>query len=243
MRVRSRALVALALAPALVLGLAPALPIGAGPAAAAPGEVRTIPSRGGVTESLGLLRPGGAPTASVILLTGGDGVLALTPQGLGRMQGNFLVRSRQRFVQEGFLVAVLDRPSDRTSLWNFRTTSDHAQDLKAAIAAVREIANVPVWLIGTTSKMSGESIQHVSLSKITVPVLIVHHRHDACQSSPYAFATYLPKDLTNAPVKELLTFDGGSPPTSDPCEAQSAHGYLGIEPEVVSAIAAWIRAH
>jgi pimeloyl-ACP methyl ester carboxylesterase len=273
MRVRSRALVALALAPALVLGLAPALPIGAGPAAAAPGEVRTIPSRRGVTESFVLLRPEGAPTASVILLTGGDGVLALTPQGLGRMQGNFLVRSRQRFVQEGFLVAVLDRPSDRTSLWNFRTTSDHAQDLKAAIAAVREIANVPVWLIGTsmgtlsaangaarlkeggpdgivltssvsvTSKMSGESIQHVSLSKITVPVLIVHHRHDACQSSPYAFAAYLPKDLTNAPVKELLTFDGGSPPTSDPCEAQSAHGYLGIEPEVVSAIAAWIRAH
>jgi pimeloyl-ACP methyl ester carboxylesterase len=261
-----RALAALALATALS-GSPPS------PAVAADEEVRTVPARPGVTESFLLVRPPAAPTASVILLAGGDGVLALKPTGPTRLQGNFVVRTRRRFAAEGLLVAVLDAPSDRSSLWNFRTTKDHAADLKAAIAALRAIAPVPVWLVGTsmgtlsaanaaarlrdggpdgivltssvseTSRMSGESVRSVALGDIRVPVLIVHHRHDTCSASPYAWAADMPGALKKAPVREVLTFDGGSPPISDPCEAKSAHGYLGLEPEVVSAIAAWIRAH
>ena len=257
---------------AVVLALAVAGPASL-PADAGDEELRTIPTRKGVTESFLLLRPSGAPAASVILLAGGDGVVALTPDGPSQLQGNFLVRTRRRFADEGLLVAVLDAPSDRTSLWNFRTTADHATDIKAAIAALREIAAVPVWLVGTSmgtlsaasaaarlkdggpdgivltssvseiSRASGESIRHVSLGDIRVPVLIVHHRDDTCRSSPYAWAADAPRALKRAPAKELLTYQGGSPPISDPCEAKSAHGYLGLEPEVVSAIGAWIRSH
>jgi pimeloyl-ACP methyl ester carboxylesterase len=263
---RRRALAVLAIAAALGASLP-------SPGAAADEEVRTVSTRPGVTESFLLVRPPGAPTASVILLAGGDGVVALKPTGPTRLQGNFLVRTRGRFAAEGLLVAVLDAPSDHSSLWNFRTTKDHAADLKAAIAALREIAPVPVWLVGTSmgtlsaanaaarlreggpdgivltssvsenSRMSGESVRRVALGDIRVPVLIVHHRHDACRSSPYAWASDMPRALKKAPVREVLTFDGGSPPISDPCEAKSAHGYLGLESEVVRAIAAWIRAH
>ncbi|HEY7204267.1 MAG TPA: alpha/beta hydrolase [Methylomirabilota bacterium] len=243
------------------------------PARAEAPDVRTIPSRPGVTESFLVVRPPGPPVASVILLAGGDGVIALAPAGPSRLKGNFLLRTRQRFAAAGLLAVALDSPSDRTSLWNFRTTADHAADLRAAIAAVREIAPVPVWLVGTsmgtlsaasgaarlkeggpdgivltstvseTSRMSGESIRHVALGDIRVPVLIVHHRHDACRFSPYAWAADAPRALKQAPAKELLTYDGGSPPISEPCEAKSAHGYLGLEAQVVSDIAAWIRAH
>ena len=260
------------LPPRILLGLAAVIGL-ALPSRADAADLRTIPSRPGVTESLLLLRPAGTPVASVILLAGGDGVVALTPAGPSRLQGNFLLRTRRRFAAEGLLVAVLDSPSDRTSLWNFRTTADHATDLRAAIAAVREIAPVPVWLVGTSmgtlsaasaaarlkpggpdgivltssvsvvSRMSGESIRHVALGDIRVPTLIVHHQHDACRSSPYAWAADAPKALTRAPAKALLSYDGGSPPISDPCEAKSAHGYLGLEAQVVSDIAAWIRAH
>jgi pimeloyl-ACP methyl ester carboxylesterase len=261
-----RGLAALALAVGLA-GMAPS------PAPAADGEVRTVPARPGVTESFLLVRPPGRPAASVILLAGGDGALALSPTGPTRLQGNFLVRTRRLFAAEGLLVAVLDTPSDRSSLWNFRTTEHHAADLRAAIAALRELAAVPVWLVGNsmgtlsaasaaarlhqggpdgvvltstvseTSRTSGESVRHVALADIRVPVLIVHHRHDACRASPYAWAVYMPRALKRAPAKEVLTFEGGAPPISDPCEAKSAHGYLGLEPEVVSAIAAWIRTH
>jgi pimeloyl-ACP methyl ester carboxylesterase len=97
--------------------------------------------------------------------------------------------------------------------------------------------------VSLVSRMSGESIRHVALGDIRVPTLIVHHRQDACRSSPYAWAADAPKALTRAPAKALLSYDGGSPPISDPCEAKSAHGYLGLEAQVVSDIAAWIRAH
>ncbi len=75
-------------------------------------EVRTVPARPGVTESFLLLRPADTPVASVILFAGGDGNLALTTAGPGQLQGNFLVRTRLRWAGEGFLVALLDTPSE-----------------------------------------------------------------------------------------------------------------------------------
>ncbi|HEY7654760.1 MAG TPA: alpha/beta hydrolase [Methylomirabilota bacterium] len=257
--------------------LAVVLGIGALAAPAARGadeEVRTVVARPGVTESFLLLRPAGAPVASVIIFAGGDGNLALTPAGPQQLQGNFLVRTRQRWVREGFLVAILDTPSDHPrGMWNFRTTKEHAADVKQAIAAMREIAKVPVWLVGTsmgtlsaanaaariteggpdgivltssvteTSKLSYETVRHGGLDDIRVPTLVVHHKNDTCQASPYSGAESIMKALGRAPVKELMTFEGGSPPISSPCEAKAAHGYLGIEAKVVSAIGAWIRAH
>jgi predicted alpha/beta-hydrolase family hydrolase len=247
----------------------------AAPAAwAADEEVRTIPARPGVTESFLLLRPAGTPVASVIIFAGGDGNLAMTADGIGQLQGNFLVRTRVRWAREGFLVAILDQPSDRKNgLWNFRTTSDHAADVKQAIAALRELARVPVWLVGTsmgslsaanaaarlseggpdgivltssvteTSKVSYETTRHAGLGDIRVPTLVVHHKDDTCRASPYSGAEDILKSLKRAPVKELMAFEGGSPAISPPCEAKAPHGYLGIEAKVVSAIGAWIRAH
>jgi pimeloyl-ACP methyl ester carboxylesterase len=255
-----------------VLLLAVALPASA--ARAADEEVRTIPTRPGITQSFLLLRPVGTPVAGVIIFAGGDGNLALTAAGVGQLQGNFLVRTRIRWAREGFLVAILDQPSDRKNgLWNFRTTSEHAADVKPAIAAVRELARAPVWLVGTsmgtlsaangaarlaeggpdgivltssvteTSKMSYETTRHAGLGDIRVPTLVVHHKDDGCRASPYSGAEDIMKALKRAPVKELMVFEGGSPAISAPCEAKAPHGYLGIEAQVVSAIGAWIRAH
>jgi len=251
-----------------------AVALSASAARAADEEVRTIPTRPGVTQSFLLLRPVGTPVAGVIIFAGGDGNLALTSAGVGQLQGNFLVRTRIRWAREGFLVAILDQPSDRKNgLWNFRTTSDHAADVKQAIAAVRELARVPVWLVGTsmgslsaanaaarlpeggpdgivltssvteTSKLSYETTRHAGLGDIRVPTLVVHHKDDTCRASPYSGAEDILKALKRAPVKELMVFEGGSPAISAPCEAKAAHGYLGLEAKVVSAIGAWIRAH
>lgn len=169
-------------------------------------------------------------------------------------------------------MAVIDAPSDRSAhgLWNFRLTAEHAEDVKAVIAALRGLAPVPVWVVGTsmgtvsaasvaarltaggpdgvvltssvtrTSRMVGEIIGMVKLGRITVPTLLVHHAHDECVVTPYGAMSGVLKDLKNAPRRELLTFDGGDPPRSDPCEPLAAHGYLGLDAEVVAAIAKWI---
>jgi alpha-beta hydrolase superfamily lysophospholipase len=247
----------------------------AGGAVAQPRDepVRSIPTRGGVTEAFVLVRPSGPPVASVILFMGGKGALGLGRGALGSRNTNFLVRNRHRFAERGLLVAVVDAPSDRPdALVGFRTGAEHATDVAALIAALRAEAAVPVWLVGTsmgsvsaasvaarlrdggpdgivltssvmaTPRDMGESLQDVALDKIRVPVLVVHHRDDACRASRYADTSWAMRRLSAAPKRELLTFSGGDTPQSDPCEPLSAHGYFGIDAKVVEAIAAWIAA-
>ncbi len=114
-------------------------------------ELKTIPTRPGVTQPFLLIRPADQPMISVILFAGGHGRLALSTEGIGWGKGNFLVRNRERFAQHGFLAAVMDAPSDRPQgLWDFRTSVAHAEDIKYVIAELKKIAGVPIWLVGTS---------------------------------------------------------------------------------------------
>ncbi|RAU22685.1 alpha/beta hydrolase [Paramagnetospirillum kuznetsovii] len=123
----------------------------AGPANASE-EVVTIDSRPGVTESLLIIHPATKPLASVLLYVGGGGGLGLRPDHpSGKRGANFLFRTADQFAANGFLVAIIDTPSDSaTALWNRRTREDHALDAAAAIALLRRMADAPVWAIGTS---------------------------------------------------------------------------------------------
>jgi dienelactone hydrolase len=116
-------------------------------------RVVDIPTRAGVTQRFVYLAPKDA-VAAVVLFAGGNGGLQIQPDGkIAALYGNFLVRSRQRFVEQGFAVAVVDAPSDRQAppwLGSFRQTPEHVADVKAVIAWLRAQANIPVWLIGTS---------------------------------------------------------------------------------------------
>ena len=116
-------------------------------------RVVDLPTRSGVTQRLLFLAPE-APKAAVILFAGGDGELQISPDGgLKQRQNNFLVRNRQTFAGKGLLVALIDAPSDRQRppfLTGFRETREHVADVKAVIAWLKEQANVPVWLVGTS---------------------------------------------------------------------------------------------
>jgi len=103
------------------------------PAWAQSERVVDIPTRPGVTQRILVLGPE-KPKATVILFAGGDGGLRLTPQGeVSWGKGNFLVRTRALFAQQGLLVAVIDAPSDHQVppyLSGFRQTREHATDVK-----------------------------------------------------------------------------------------------------------------
>ena len=67
-------------------------------------KVVDIPTRPGITERMIVLAPA-EPRAAVILLAGGHGGLQIFPNGSMKWgDGNFLVRSRQRFAEQGLLV-------------------------------------------------------------------------------------------------------------------------------------------
>lgn len=86
-----------------------------------------------------------------------------------------------------------------------------------------------------------ESVNRVRLKDIRVPTLLVHHKRDDCGVTPYEYAVDLMKSLKHVPKCDLLTFEGGDLPRSDPCEALSYHGFLGLDAEVVAAISSWIK--
>lgn len=229
-------------------------------------EFKVISTRPGVIQPFLLIRPADQAVASVVLFTGGDGHLGLSSQGISRGGSNFLIRNRQRFAGEGFLVAVVDSASKDC----LRTSAAHAEDIKHVISELRKIANVPVWLVGTSrgsisaanvaarlkdggpdglvltsavtqeSKRDFETVNSVRLKDIRVPTLLVHHKNDDCPVTPYGDAVALKRRFTSVPKIDLLTFSGGDS-TGDPCQGMSHHGFLGLDAEVVAAISSWIK--
>ena len=104
-------------------------------------KVIDIPTRPGVTQRMLVLAPPMAK-GGVVLFAGGHGGLQIFPNGsLKWGDGNFLVRTRQLFADQGLMVAVVDAPSDRQSppyLGGFRQKPEHVADIKEVIAWLRE---------------------------------------------------------------------------------------------------------
>jgi len=240
-------------------------------AGAAHAQVMDIATRPGVTQRVLIIAPP-EPKAAVILLAGGNGGLQITPQGSFKyLGGNFLIRMRQAFADQGLTVVIVDAPSDRQKdpfLGGFRQTPQHVEDIKAVIARVRQQVKLPVWLIGTsrgtqsagyiatqltgpegpdgivlTSTIltddNGRAVPKMELGKITIPVLVVHHRDDGCKLCTFANMPSLMDGLTSSRKKELIAVTGGQS-RGDPCEALAYHGFNGIEATVVTDIARWV---
>jgi len=236
-------------------------------------KVVDIPTRSGVSQRMVVLSPQN-PKAAVVLFAGGHGGLQIFPNGSFKWgEGNFLVRTSELFADQGLLVAVVDAPSDRQSppyLSGFRQRPEHVEDIKTAIAWVREQANVPVWLVGTSrgtlsaayvatelngadgpdglvlsstilTDDRGRPVPAMPLDKLRIPVLVVHHEQDGCGHCSFSGVPSLMEKLGSVPKKQLLSFKGGEN-RGDPCESFAYHGFNGLERDVVGQTATWILA-
>ena len=129
------------------------LALWSGPAASGEIFAEKLTPRPGVTERVLIIKPDGPPKASVVLFAGGKGKIGVRSDGTIKNDGNFLVKTREMFVANGLLVAVFDAPSDRKGpggMLAYRVKEDHAADVAAVIKRLRELAPVPVWLVGTS---------------------------------------------------------------------------------------------
>lgn len=154
-------------------GLVLAVAMGAVPAAWAQGkeQVIDIPTRPGVTNRVLLIAPE-KPRAVALLYAGGHGGLQISGNGsFGWGEGNFVVRTRQLFVEQRLAAAVVDAPSDRQQppfLNRYRQTPEHAQDAAAIINELRKRYSAPVWLVGTSR--GTQSVAAIALSLLDTPV-------------------------------------------------------------------------
>jgi pimeloyl-ACP methyl ester carboxylesterase len=144
------------------------------------------------------------------------------------------------------VAADLRRRARGAPVWLIGTSNG---TLSAANAAARlppgaidgVVLTATVTVRGRAANMRGGlAVFDVDLARIRVPALLAHHRDDACVASPFAAMESVRARLTGAARVELLAFSGGDPPRSGACDPLAPHGFLGIEAQVVEAIAAWM---
>ncbi len=231
-------------------------------------EVHDIPTRPGVTVRA-VYAPAAKPVATAVLFQGGGGAIGIFANGSMRVDTGFLSGGAKRFTDNDISVLIADVPTDRRNLDSFRDSKEHAEDNAALIAFLREKAKLPVWAMGTSNgslsaaaaagllKGKGpdgvvltssttkapfagaHSVLLAPLAEIAVPVLIVHHKTDACAVTPYAAMPELKAALKAAPRVELIDADGGTN-NGNPCYG-GYHQFQGIEASVTKSIADWIK--
>lgn len=250
--------------PRLLIALALLFHVGA-PSAE---DIVILATRGGVTQPYLLSAPeAGKARAVAVLFPGGAGKTDLERETARSVldRGNFLVRARRLFSGSGIAAAVVDAPSDQPSGMEdgFRLGAAHAEDIGKVVADLKtRFPGLLVFLVGTSrgtvsaasagarlgnavdgvvltaslflAGKGGPGLSRFDFSSVSSPLLFVHHVDDGCVSTPYASAKRL------ADRYPLVSVSGGPPPLSQPCEAMSAHGFLGREADTVDAVAKWM---
>jgi hypothetical protein len=139
---------------ALALSLAFAFCGATRSATAAEAEAVTIDTTFAVkTPPVRLVIPAPPGRASVVLMTGGNGLLSLDATGtIIDSTGNFLIRSANLFLRHGLNVMMADAlPAHPGGLDNVtRLTAAHAAELQGFINAALTRWNKPVWVVGTS---------------------------------------------------------------------------------------------
>jgi pimeloyl-ACP methyl ester carboxylesterase len=189
-------------------------------AQAADAQLVSIATPRGAKQAFILIKPD-KPAASVILFAGGKGALGLkSASSMAWGAGNFLVGTRDMFAAQGFMVAVVDAPSDHTGGMNaiFRMSGGHAGDIGAVEAYLKKQAPVPVWLVGTSmgtfSAAEGAIAGHADGLVLTSTITHSPARWDIAKSKPEGVANMALSRVT-VPTLILAHHDDGctaSPP-------------------------------
>ena len=228
-------------------------------------EIKSIPTRPGITVKILLNIPEAPAKAVLLMFPGGNGANMFHEKGgqvhLGK---NFLVRTSPQSVQQGMAVAIVDAPSDQPNGMSvgFRNSPEHVQDIRKVVDFLDAQGLKPIYLVGTSmgtlsvaylgmelqdSRIKGliltstvtQYVNGLRLHQIAFPVLLVHHLDDGCKLCPFREAMALKTKLSGSPKVDFVEVQGGDPPQSGPCQALSQHGFLGVEDQVVKVIVDW----
>jgi pimeloyl-ACP methyl ester carboxylesterase len=229
-----------------------------------------VPSRGQAVRTLELV-PAKPVASVILLAGGdGDLGLTSEGNLRSSLSFNQLVRTRLDYARNGLATLVPDLAPDLKNGRDARRSAKHAADLGALVRHMRVIAE-PVVVVGTsrgtlsaanavanlagserpdamvlTSAFlnGGESVQQIAGKdprRLAVPTLVIGHRRDGCRfTSPAAIEPFR-RWLTRAePHVATVLLDGGGV-GGNPCEANSPHGFVGVDQQVVATVAEWIK--
>jgi len=207
----------------------------------------------------------------IALFPGHPGIMKLheeNGQPRFELRGNFLVRSRDHWLDGETLVLVVDAPSDQwaTFLQGFRETPRYGADVAALLAEAARRYGVQDWtFVGTSegsisafhaARMNAGHARRVILTSSVFQAsrngpglsgvawehlkapLLWVHHED----DPCQYTSY--RDAQRFAEKSrspLLTVRGGGPGRGGACMAFTAHGFVGVESETVAAMRSWVK--
>ena len=190
------------------------------------------------------------PVASVILLAGGNGDIGVGPDGSIERADNQLVRTRFDYAANKFAVLVPDIGYDLSALVEYMekikkpvvvvATSRGTQRAAMGISEGAKPGKL-VLTSGFLSNDSGAKNNVMTIVKdpaLLPPTLIVHHRKDDCfVTKPEGVAPFMKWVGTKAKV---IWLDGGED-GGDACEADSYHGFKGLDQKVVDIVSGFVK--
>jgi hypothetical protein len=125
--------------------------------------------RPGVTMKMMVIEPDRQPKGVLVLYAGGRGTIELGSlfgiPSINKYKANFLVRTRERFANDGYVVVLPDVPSDQDRLrYSYRLSDDQVADAAAIVEYFRSTYQLPIWLLGTSASSLGVAHAAASLS-------------------------------------------------------------------------------
>ena len=236
-------------------------------------EIVHVEVRKGVDEPvlLSMASKDQKPKRIVMLLPGGDGIMQIQEKTRGywfKLWGNYLIRTRARFVDAEDIAVSVDMPSDQYCCANdrFRLGEQHAADVSAIIAALSaRFPGAEFYLVGTskgtvsaaalgarlgpkvagvvlTSTVTRETRKGEGLSRFdfgTLKVPVLLVHHKS--DSCHVTPYYAVEKIAREYRFPLITVTGSEGAHGDDCEAFAYHGYAGRENQVAAAIVQWVR--
>lgn len=118
----------------------------------------------------------------------------------------------------------------------------------AALASRAELQPQPDAVVITSGMLmdtggAQPSVQRnvANLERMRGPMLLVFHKDDRCPFTPPASAEAFRALARGARTFDIKLLSGGAAAQSDPCEALSAHGFIGLDREVVDTVVTWLE--
>jgi hypothetical protein len=224
-------------------------------------EVVDIPSVYGIHTRV-LIAPAQVAKATVLLFIGGGGLLKITENGRTDHIHTF-VRSFGMWRDYEVEAVLIDSPFDLGNAMrgHRRASKEHLDRVSEVIRYFYAKSSQPIWIFGHSMGTStvaaflsserpeitllrgyivagthrGESIP----ASITLPALGIHHRREACPSTPISATEFLMKTRTPDTPRAMVLLDGGDD-KGDRCQAMAYHGFNGIEYELIKAAAEFV---
>lgn len=188
-----------------------------------------------------------------------------------KLNGNFLIRARRFLADESIATLIVDCHSESGDYCSaaYQSSQDRQQHVQKLINAVRE--KYPslneVWLIGTSmgtissaflptydpkpyagaihtatitepwAQGSYRELANFDYTRSGIRQVFVHHRDDPCGLTTYSGA----KRISEKYGFPLITVVGGGGFQGGACQAQTEHGFKGMEQQTMQAIAQFLK--